>query len=302
MPNAPLLDPKLDLVFKRLFTDLPDSLLDLINAVRSDQPPVVDVQILNPQILPEDLTGKFIVLDILARDVHGQLFNIEMQARNHDGWPSRVVYYLARNLGRQLQAGDDYSQLQPVIGIHLMDFELFDDERACWQFELCDRRRPSVVFDRSLQLYLVELPKADRLHSQAGGALADWIAYLEHWQEESVMQEIERPAIRKAHQQLQALSGDELVRHQALVRERALYAERTVVAAAEARGKAEGKTEGLRSALYNLLQLKFGALPMAIEQRLMTACEDELTGWIGRVLSAETLEQVFEGGEVAPKR
>jgi len=45
-----LLDPKLDLVFKRLFAESPDLLADLINAVRSDEPPVVGLEIRNPQI------------------------------------------------------------------------------------------------------------------------------------------------------------------------------------------------------------------------------------------------------------
>ncbi|TBV15658.1 Rpn family recombination-promoting nuclease/putative transposase [Stutzerimonas kirkiae] len=289
MPGLPLLDPKLDVVFKRLFAEAPDLLADLINAVRSDEPPIVELQVLNPQILPEDLTGKFIVLDTLARDVNGQLFNIEMQARNHQGWPSRTVYYLARNLSRQLKPGDDYNQLQPVIGIHLMDFDLFDDEQAFWQFELRDRRQRSVIFDRSLQLHLLELPKADRLHSQAGGAVADWIAYLKHWQEESVMQEIERPAIRKARQQLQALSDDEQARYLAFVRERALLNETIVMGATEAKGKREGRSDILRQ----LLQLKFGALPVAIEQRLVTASETEQVRWAERILSVDSLEQVF---------
>ena len=99
MPSYPLLDPKLDVVFKKLFVEAPDLLADLINAVRSDEPPIVELEILNPQIAPEELTGKFIVLDILARDATGQLFNIEMQTRNHAGWSSRSVYYLARSLG-----------------------------------------------------------------------------------------------------------------------------------------------------------------------------------------------------------
>jgi len=40
MTGPGLLDPKLDLVFKRLFAGAPDLLADLINAVRSDEPPI----------------------------------------------------------------------------------------------------------------------------------------------------------------------------------------------------------------------------------------------------------------------
>ncbi|HMN44441.1 MAG TPA: Rpn family recombination-promoting nuclease/putative transposase [Povalibacter sp.] len=293
MPGLPLLDPKLDLIFKRLFVDAPDLLADLINAVRSNEPPLVELQILNPQIAPEELTGKFVVLDILARDLTGQVFNIEMQTCKHAGWSSRTVYYLARTLGRQLQAGESYAQVQPVIGIHLMDFDLFEEAQACWVFELRDGQRPAVRLDRSLQLHLIELPKADRLRSQAGSALADWIAYFRHWQEEAIMRGIDRPAIQKARQHLEALSGDELVRYQAFVRERALHDEVTEKEEAEARGEAKGRVAGEVNILRRLLRARFGPLPAAIEQRLQTANEAELTLWADRVLFAERLEQVF---------
>ena len=289
MPSYPLLDPKLDVVFKKLFVDAPDLLADLINAVRSDEPPIIELEILNPQIAPEELTGKFIVLDILARDATGQLFNIEMQTRSHAGWSSRSVYYLARSLGRQLKNGESYQSVPPVIGIHLMDFDLFEEDQACWAFELRDRQRPEVLLDRSLQLHLIELPKADRLHSQGNSALADWIAYLKHWQEDALMQSIERPTVQKARQQLQALSDDEQARRLAFVRERALRDEISEKAAA----KAEGKQEGQSTILRHLLQAKFGTLPAHVEQHLQNASEDELTTWAERVLFAQQLDQVF---------
>ena len=186
-----------------------------------------------------------------------------------------------------------------------MDFDLFDEPQACWAFELRDRQRPEVLLDRSLQLHLIELPKADRLHSQGNTALADWIAYLKHWQEDSLMQSIERPTVQKARQQLQALSDDEQARRLAFVRERALRDEISEKAAAEARGrlagKAEGRVEGLKKGkqegqsvlLQRLLQAKFGTLPDHFEQRLQNASEDELVTWAERVLFAERLEQVF---------
>lgn len=67
----PLLDPKNDYVFKRMFTEHPDALVHLINDIRPDLPPVVEVEIINPTITPEELTGKSIVLDVLAQDANG---------------------------------------------------------------------------------------------------------------------------------------------------------------------------------------------------------------------------------------
>jgi len=290
MTGHGLLDPKLDLVFKRLFAGSPDVLADLINAVRGDEPPVVGLEIRNPQIAAKELKGKHIVLDIWAQDATGQQFNIEMQTSKHAGWNARSVYYMARALGEQLKEGEGYDHIQPVIGIHLMDFDLFaEPDQALWEFELRDRQRPGVVLNRCLQLNLVELPKADRLRSHLSPVLAQWITYFEHFREERVMQQIQHPPIQKAYQHLHALSGDELARREAFVRERALRDEITEKAAA----RAEGIALGQANILHLQLRAKFGELPPSVNERLQNAEPAQLTHWAARVLFAETLEQVF---------
>ena len=87
-------------------------------AIRVDGfgPPVEVTEVLKPRIDPDELRGKFIVLDVLARDASGRFYNIEMQARRHAGWNARSTYYLARTLANQLKNGDGDTRLKPVIG------------------------------------------------------------------------------------------------------------------------------------------------------------------------------------------
>jgi len=244
MPRSRLLDPKLDLVFKRVFTQSPDLLMDLINAVRPDEPPISELNILNPQILPEEIETKAIVLDILARDTSGQALNIEMQTRQHMGLPARMVFYLARLLSRQLGAGEGWHLVKPAISITLMDFNLFPAHDKCvWTFELRDGQHPEVVLDRSLQMHLIEMPKADRLPpSRSTQVLVEWVKWFRHWDEETIMQQIQHPAIQKAHQHLHAVSADEQAWIQALQRERTLMIEALWKAQEEA-GKAQLKAD-----------------------------------------------------------
>ncbi|MBN9430549.1 MAG: Rpn family recombination-promoting nuclease/putative transposase [Burkholderiales bacterium] len=239
-----LLDPKNDFVFKRLFANAPALAADLINAVRSDQPPVAVVEVLNPRIDPAELTGKFIVLDVLARDADGVLYGIEMQMRRHPHWHERSAYYLARAFANQLRNGDNYDELRQTIGIHLMDFELFDDPaQAHWRFELRDRDRPVVMLTPALQLNLIELPKLDRLRTD-GGALAAWAAYFEHWQEDALMSTITHAPVQQALQELAQLSADEEAQRLAFVRERAMRDEAAFMKAAREEGMQEGREEG----------------------------------------------------------
>ncbi|MDO9596632.1 MAG: PD-(D/E)XK nuclease family transposase [Azoarcus sp.] len=78
-----LLDPKNDFFFKHLFVEAPIQLAALINAVRNAEPAVEVIEVLNPRIEPEELAGKFIVLDVLAQDAEGRRYNIEMQVRRY---------------------------------------------------------------------------------------------------------------------------------------------------------------------------------------------------------------------------
>jgi len=133
-----------DVVFKVLFSRHPHLLSDLINAVRHPAAPITVRRILNPHILPQDLDGKHIVLDILAEDDNGQRIAMEMQLQRFLHWPQRSVYGVARSLAGQLLAGQSYRQLKPVIGISLLAHDLFTDHpaKADWHFTLRDTQRP----------------------------------------------------------------------------------------------------------------------------------------------------------------
>ena len=251
-----LLDPKNDFVFKKLFVAKPNLLISLINAVRHDYPPVVKIEIRHPEILPEHLEGKQIVLDVLAEDSEGVIYNVEMQVCKFVDWGARSLYYLARLLGKQLNKGENYDKVRPVVGIHLLDFDLFTKpnelQQALWRFEMRDSRQHETRLTDRLQLNVVELIKADKMmQNQLGSAenpataLRNWILFFEHWREDEIMKFITDPFIHEALGEIQNLSQNEGARWDAFVRERALRDENSQLAAARKEGLAEGLQAGL---------------------------------------------------------
>ena len=220
-----------------------------------------------------------------------------------------MVFYLARVTGRQLQAGEEYAALRPVVGIYLLDFTLMRDwpDQAVWTFELRDRRRPHVVLpDAPIELNVIELPKADRLGqnadsradsrpesargSAAQSALSAWITFFEHAKEPAVMSQIEHAPVREAYSALQHISQDELTQLQALARKRALMDQRAMIGEA----RAEGKVEGAANVLIRLLTLRFGELPAGTAERVHAGTEADHVRWTERVLFAPSLEAIFE--------
>jgi predicted transposase/invertase (TIGR01784 family) len=216
------------------------------------EPPIVEVTLLNPHLTPERLSGKSLILDLRAIDERGQRYNIEMQVRRFAHWSGRGILYLARLLSEQLEAGAEYRRLKPVIGIHLLDFTLFEApeqaDQALWCFEMRDRARPAVRLGRELQLNIIELRKADRL-GQLPERLSAWIAYFEHWREESTMSTHAYPPVQRAIEKLRALSGDEEARYWAEARAKALSDEASLLADAREAGREEGRRETARAML-----------------------------------------------------
>jgi predicted transposase/invertase (TIGR01784 family) len=293
-----LLDPKNDYVFKRLFVRAPELLVALINAVRvGEGAPIAKVIIRNAVIDGEELGNKSIALDILAEDEHGRRYDIEMQVRLHPALSVRNLFYLAKVYAQQLKTGEDYSQARPVIGIHLVDFELFTEtknqrQQAHWRFEFRDRRQPSVRLSDQLILHIIELPKADRLGltDRQETDLQAWVKFFKHWKEHTTMSALDSAPVQQAWNDLQRISADEEERYKALARERALsdaVTERNFALR-------EGEHKGQAAMLRRQLTKRFGPLDESTQARLQHATQEQLEHWSDRILDAPTLSAVFD--------
>jgi hypothetical protein len=62
------------------------------------------------------------------------------------------------------------------------------------------------------------------------------------------------------------------------------------------KGREEGREEGLRGTVELMLEQKFSPLPDEARERLRDASMDDLVRFARRILKANTLEEIFEGG------
>lgn len=293
-----LLTPKLDLVFKLLFTRDTAMLLDLVNTILASPEPLRlrDLEVTNPTILPdEDLQEKFIVLDIRAVDDRERQYDIEIQVRQYAVYPERAVYYLSKLYAGQLEAGKPYHTLKPVIGIHFLDYDLFSSHPVWqWAFEWRDRGHPTVRLTDHLLLHLVELPKFERLAPTPGWGhkLFEWLHFLNHAHEEgedAMQTQYTNPAIKRAFRVLEHLSADEETRRRAEIRERALRDEVSLLAEA----REEGREEGLRNGIDTMLQEKFGEAGLSLAQEVAELHDiNILQDMISVIMQASTPVQV----------
>jgi predicted transposase/invertase (TIGR01784 family) len=159
------IDPRVDYVSKRMLgsPEHPTVTIHFLNSMLKLAYPVVAVIILNPLVGKDRSEDKIIVLDILAKDSSGRLFNIEVQTRLPLCFPNRLLYYNCRNYWRQLLEGDEYTKLRPAISISLIDRRMFTlpDTAGRWHhsFRLrCDQDSNLVMTD-DFEFHIIELPK-----------------------------------------------------------------------------------------------------------------------------------------------
>jgi hypothetical protein len=63
---------------------------------------------------------------------------------------------------------------------------------------------------------------------------------------------------------------------------------------ARAKALAEGKAEGKAESLLLLMERKFGAVAPAVGDRVRAGTDSELDRWLVRILTATTVDELFE--------
>ena len=118
------INPRVDLAFKKIFgtEGNKDLLISLINSIVGEEDQVVDVTLLNPYNQKNFKNDKLSILDIKAEGSNGKKFNIEIQITDEADYDKRALYYWAKLYTDQLKESEDYSTLEKVIGIHILNF------------------------------------------------------------------------------------------------------------------------------------------------------------------------------------
>ena len=239
--------PKLDIVFKKLFTDIQntDLLIDFISCI-IDVPKkdIYDITILDNEVLPESIDKKFSRLDVLLNSSQGTM-NIEIQVNNYGNFKERSLYYWAKTFSNQLNESEDYSKLQKTIAINIIDFNLFDCDEPHSVFLVSEKDRSELLTDK-FRIDFLELKKAS---NSTNPMLKEWLTFLSVTTEEELdvmnTNTMNPEIIGKAIAVIRKMSADEKLLYDIQQREKAILDERSALNFAKNEGVAEGKIEGV---------------------------------------------------------
>lgn len=269
--------PKLDLVFKKIFSDTKntDILIDFIATILGINPSsITDIEILDNELPPESLDEKFCRLDIKLTINKHTVINIEMQVLNYHNYKERVVFYWAKVFIEKLSKNEDYINLLPTTSINIINFNLFDCEDYHSTFKILEENRHELLTDK-LRIDFLELRKAKKGRGDMTDKKQMWMDFLNtNAEDDETLDRLSNnsPIMQKAVAVLRKMSADEKELYEIERREKALRDEISARAYEREQGKAEGEIIGKIKSILNLINNGFPK-----EQVLAASDIDETT-------------------------
>ncbi len=211
------ISPRVDCVFRALLGDPQhtDRLLDFLNAVLGDGPPIVEVTITNPVKILDFLGDKEVVVDVLAVDARGARFQVEMQSRGHAGLKERMLFGWSGLYQRQSGTGRGYGALRPVVSIWLVDENCFRGARDFHHRFAVMSPEEGIILTNHLDLHVLELERWRQGEAWAvSPAIGRWMAFFseaEQWSE--VPAPLQSPVIEDAMMVLQTFRDNQEWNH-----------------------------------------------------------------------------------------
>lgn len=250
-----LLNPRIDVVFKMLFTREPVLLRSMLEAVLARR--IGSTEVLNPEIPGDLIHEKNITLDVRVLLDDGSHIDVEMQIRVNAELRPRLVFYAARDYSRQLNRGDRYAALAPSIVVVWLVQPMFTaTPRFHSIFELRERELGELFSDH-LAIHVLQLRDwrfaSPKLTSTFEVALQRWARFLAFKSPHDLAQLAqEDPIMTQAADSLERLSNDPRAAELANDREVAMQFYELGLEMSRRAGLEEGLQEGLRRGIRQL--------------------------------------------------
>ncbi|MCP2729830.1 Rpn family recombination-promoting nuclease/putative transposase [Symplocastrum sp. BBK-W-15] len=243
------INPKIDWAFKKIFgsSESKDILISFLNALVYDgNPTIEDLEIINPN-LPPALQGlKDTYLDVKAKLKDGTIVIIEMQVLNVESFGKRVLYNAAKTYAFQLESGQGYRMLKPVISLTITDFNMLAKSDSLVSRFIYKEEKTNLPYtDNNIELVFVELPKFTKELAQLETIADKWIYFMKYARSLTEVPETmdSIPAIHKAFEIANQANLSREEREEIEKREMFIYDQQGAVSLGKAEGKAEGKQE-----------------------------------------------------------
>lgn len=276
------INPKTDFAFKKIFgsEERKDILISFLNALLYEgQPTIEDLTIINPAIMPRIRGIKDTYLDVKAKLDDNTTVIIEMQVLNVEAFEKRILYNAAKAYSLQLETGEQYELLNPVIALTITDFEMFENfEKVISRFVLKEKEYLFDYLVYDIELVFVELPKFNKELGELATLTDKWIYFMKSAKNLQTVPETMGivPEIQKAFDVANTanLSADELEAQER--REIYIQDQRGAITKALKQGIQQGIKEGKLALIMRQLERRIGQISPEVESRIASLSVEQL--------------------------
>ncbi|MEG2017381.1 MAG: Rpn family recombination-promoting nuclease/putative transposase [Clostridium sp.] len=167
----------------------------------------------------------------------------------------RTIYYVSKMINKQLNKGDNYSELNKTITINILDFDYLEEKIFHSSYRLYEDITKRLLTD-VVEIRFIELRKFAKSQKDYNNKLHRWLSFLlDPKGKEIDTLKNEDNEIREAVNVLYKISGDKGVVDLAELREKAVKDEISRLQGAKAEGILEGKIEEKLAIAKNLLDV-----------------------------------------------
>lgn len=187
-----------DLLFHMVFTRNEEALKGLLSVLLNiPEERIEKAEVLNPMQYSEAIDTKLTVLDLKVQLNDSTYILVEMQVRKFDEWINRTVVYTCRQVADQARDEFDYSKLEPVIQISIMDYTLFADHKRFFKaYRVADDE--GYVYTDKIQFWVMDLTQVNEAtEEQKAQGLVEWAKAFraDSWEE---VNQIQNSAVKEA--------------------------------------------------------------------------------------------------------
>ncbi len=244
------LNPKADLTFKKIFGEHEDLVMSLLNALLplDEGKQIEHVEYLTPEMVPENPGKKNSVVDVRCHETGGRHFIVEMQMNWNNEFQQRVILNSAKAVIKQLKTSEDYSLLQPVYTLNLINDVGFDagPDEFYHDYAIVNVEHTDRIIE-GLRLVFVELPKFKPQTIKEKKMAVLWLRFLteiDRGTNEVPQELLENPDTNKALKILEKAAYTEKELSEYEYYWDAVYNERGAIRHGFKQGLAEGRAEG----------------------------------------------------------
>ena len=254
------INPKTDYAFKKIFgsSESQDILKSFLNALIYEGKSIIKkLEIIDPSLPPIVQGLKDTYLDVRAFLNNDTIAIIEMQVLNVQSFDQRVLFNAAKTYACQLQKGEGYRMLKPVIALTITDFEMFpNSENVISRFVYKEETTNFIYTKNDMKLIFVELPKFKRELAELETLADKWIYFMKYAKSLNEVPET-MDVIPEIHQAFVIANQVNLTREELEDMERRemfIYDQEGAILLGRQEGRQEGREEGMREKAIAIVQ------------------------------------------------